>query len=153
MKKVIRLLFAPLVVFTLVFLIAAPAYAEIVDTPATMFDATDIVVSAIGLLGLVAAAGFGWVAKKYIIPWVRNNHLEKLAEIAVNAAEALFGAGHGNDKWLWAVEYLKKYQINIDFKEIDSAVMAAWNKLNLGQIAAGVKSAEPNIVENPGARG
>ena len=66
---------------------------------------------------------------------------------AVRAAEALIGAGHGEEKWKMALEKLSKLGLDINADAVLDAVKSAWYKLNLQQILAGIKEPEKNGAE------
>lgn len=93
------------------------------------------------LFAFVTVCGF--VGRKYLIPWIQDAHLESVAAIVVNAAEALYGAGHGDEKLNYCLTAInQEYGITIDAAKVRLAIEAAWNALNISQIAAGEKVAE-----------
>jgi hypothetical protein len=79
-----------------------------------------------------------------VIPWLKTHHLLELAQTAVNYAEAAIGRFNGEKKLEMALEFLKTKGYDINSEEVLAAVKAAWEGLDLEQIAAGVKNAESN---------
>ena len=88
--------------------------------------------------------------RRYVRPWLITKgvtNVDELADMAVRAAEALIGAGHGEEKWKMALEKLSKLGLDINADAVLDAVKAAWYKLNLQQILAGIKEPEKNEAE------
>lgn len=127
----------------------ASGAAEMPQTAGGGFDFTGIAVSVIGTVGMVLAALLGLVVRRYVIPWLEDRNLIDAAEIVVNAVEAIKGRYMGPEKWAMALERMKAKGYNIDCVAVLDALKAAWQKLNLGQIAAGVK--EPEVCVPPDA--
>ena len=95
------------------------------------------------------AATLAW--KRYIRPWLITKgvtNVDELADMAVRAAEALIGAGHGEEKWKMALEKLSQMGLDVNADVVLDAVKAAWYKLNLQQILAGIKEPEKNEAES-----
>lgn len=78
---------------------------------------------------------------KYIRPWLEQNNLMHAAQIAVAAAEAMYGRYNGKEKLNEALAQLRNKGFDIDADDVIHAVQAAWQKLNTSQIAAGEKEA------------
>lgn len=104
-------------------------------------DWTDILVALIGVLGTVLTVVITYALKKYVNPWLEQNDLTDAAEIVVNAVEALLGRYTGDDKWQLALEKMEVLGWNVDAQQVVDALKAAWQKLNLQQIEAGIKEA------------
>ena len=92
----------------------------------------------------VIAAVVGYVWHTYVTPWLLENHLMEAATIAVQSAEALFGRYHGAEKLKAALDQLDEHGWDINSDTVLAAVRAAWVRLNLAQIDAGVKTAAHN---------
>lgn len=95
------------------------------------------------IMSLGVYAFYQWVR-----PWLQKNNLMIAAEIAVNAAEAMFGRYNGQRKFQLAVDKLKDMGFDIDSQLVIDAIKSAWQKLNIAQIAAGIKQNETEINEN-----
>jgi len=72
----------------------------------------------------------------FLIPWLRerfgNEKLEKArgwVQIAVYAAEKLYGAGNGDAKLAYAQEVLAKHKIKLDTKTIMAMIDAEIKKM------------------------
>ena len=148
------LLAAVMVITSLMIGMVALASAETVtaaETTAPVIDwgtlVTQVVVWIIGALAAVAA----WALKKYlypwflaaVVPWLKTHNLVALAEMAVKYAEAELGRYTGEEKWKLAIALMQAKGFDIDSEEVTAALKAAWETLDLQQIAAGVKNAEP----------
>lgn len=116
--------------------------APVIDWGALL---TQAVVWIIGMLAGIAA----WFLKKYIypwvltvaVPWLQTHNLIAVAEMAVKYAEAELGRHAGDEKWKLAITLLQAKGFDVNRVEVAAALMAAWETLNLQQIAAGVKDA------------
>lgn len=96
----------------------------------------DILVSALIILS-------GYVMSQYVIPFVKDNHLETVARMAVNFAEAAIGAGHGEEKFKLAVKQVEEtWNIHLPIEKIEAAIQAKWLELDQEQKAEGLKTAE-----------
>lgn len=119
------------------------AMAEGADAAPVAFDATQIVAVVIVLIGTTLGAVLLWLANKFVMPWVKTSALGKYADEAVRFVEALLGRGGGEEKLkqtsAWVVEMLGKIHVQVNAAEIEAAILAAWQRMNLEQIAAGVK--------------
>ncbi len=65
----------------------------------------------------------------FVIPWVRANtkatdqaNITMVVQMAVAAAEQLFGSGHGAEKLDYVVKYLADLKIKVSREEIEAAV-------------------------------
>lgn len=98
-------------------------------------DWTPILVAVITILGGILTG----IVVKYVVPWLKENHLLIAAQIVVEAAEAAYGRYNGDQKWAAAMDALKEKGFNVDSAQVIAAVKAAWKQLDLKQIAAGEK--------------
>ena len=78
----------------------------------------------------------------FLIPWLRERFgTEKLAkaqgwvQIAVLAAEKLYGAGNGDQKLEYAEAFLAKHKIKLDTSELIAIVNAEIKKMEQTEIA------------------
>lgn len=72
----------------------------------------------------------------FLIPWLAerygNEKLEKArkwVEIAVYAAEKVYGAGHGDEKLAYAEQVLAEHKIKLDLQTIKTLVDAEIKKM------------------------
>lgn len=97
-------------------------------------DLTQIVVAVIGLLGLVVTS--------VLVPLIKSKltdaqwqMVRAYAIAGVQAAEIIFGAGKGDEKFAWAKEYIeaqcKAHGIKIDMDTVQVAIENAWKNLGL----------------------
>lgn len=143
-----------MVITSLMISMVALASAETVTAAATIAPAIDwgtlvtqVVVWVIGALAAVAA----WALKKYlypwfltaVVPWLKTHNLVALAEMAVKYAEAELGRYAGEEKWKLAIALMQAKGFDNDSDEVTAALKAAWETLDLQQIAAGVKIVDP----------
>lgn len=154
-KKIVAMLLALVVCVAFLSLgFAAFAGAEAANADSTVGSVIDwgtlvtqVVVWIIGALAAVAA----WALKKYvypwflsvIVPWLKTHNLVALAEMAVKYAEAELGRYAGEEKWKLAIALMQAKGFDVNAEEVTAALKAAWETLDLQQIAAGVKNAEP----------
>ena len=87
----------------------------------------------------IAGTAFVCIVVKYVVPWLKENHLLVAAQIAVEAAEAAYGRYNGEEKWKTALESQAEKGFKVDSDRVVAAVKAAWKQLDLKQIAAGEK--------------
>ena len=99
---------------------------------ATMIDLTPLFEALIGL-AVAAITGF-------LIPWIKarygNEKLEKVrgwVQIAVYAAEKLYGAGNGDQKLEYAEAYLAQHGIRLDTYDLIAMVNAEIKKMEQGE--------------------
>ena len=131
MRKIILVVLA----VTLIALIALPALAEDAAKPAVqspIIDLTDLIQAVFALLAAL-------VTYK-LIPWIRakttdqqQRVLDGVISTAVFAAEQLYGAGNGDKKLTYALDYLKSKGYNIDSQTIKNGVEAAVKALSIQQ--------------------
>lgn len=112
MKEKLKMLVVMMVLLALVF--ALPVLAEGQDgQEAVLLDLTKLAQAVISL-----AAG---IVSLYLVPWLRskltNEQLSKAkswVQIAVFAAEKLYGAGNGDQKLVYSwMDFLKAILVNI----------------------------------------
>lgn len=111
-----------MVLAALVF--ALPVLAEEQDgQSAVLLDLTQLAQTIISL-----AAG---IVSLYLVPWLRsrltNEQLTKVkswVQIAVYAAEKLYGAGNGDQKLAYAEEILRKHGIRLDMATLKAMIDA-----------------------------
>ena len=101
-------------------------------------ELTQIIIAALGLVGTVIAA----VVAAYVVPWLKEKNLYEAALIAVNAAEALYGRYHGEDKLRAALNMLKEKGYKLEDAEVINAVRAAWKQLDIAMYDSGEKIPE-----------
>lgn len=102
-------------------------------------DITQIVVAIIGLLSALITYR--------LIPWIKANTNEKqqamikaAVQTAVFAAEQIYGAGEGDKKFDYAVNWLKEHGYDVDKTDIEAAVYELIN-------GAGIVANKPKIAE------
>lgn len=95
--------------------------------PATTIDLTQIIVAIIGLLSALITYR--------LIPWIKANTtvkqqvmIKSAVQIAVFAAEQLYGSGHGAEKFEYAMQWLRDRNYDADKAEIEAAVYELLNK-------------------------
>ena len=96
---------------------------------------TEIIVTVISLVVII----LGGLITKQLVPWLKEKNLYQAALVAVNAAEALYGRYHGDEKLTAALKSLeaKGYDINSD--RVKEALSAAWKELDRAMYADGEK--------------
>jgi hypothetical protein len=108
------------------------------------FDATPIVAAGIVLIGTALGAVLLWLTYKYLVPLLKVPIVGTLAKWAVDLAEKELGSGNGEAKFDMAADYVVKVlgsiHLKVDAVQVRAAIVSAWTALNLGQIAAGVKT-------------
>lgn len=122
MKEKLKMLVVMMVLLALVF--ALPVLAEGQDgQEAVLLDLTKLAQAVISL-----AAG---IVSLYLVPWLRskltNEQLSKAkswVQIAVFAAEKLYGAGNGDQKLVYAEEILHKHGIRLDTATLKAMIDA-----------------------------
>lgn len=135
-----------LALIMILVMIALPAYALEAVGGTIGVDWTQVVVWIIGAVGTVLSTLLARVWMVYVKPWLEQKGLLDAAVIVVNAVEAIIGQYREGDKglfseskWLLALEKMQERGFDIDSDTVVDALKAAWQQLNLGQIAAGVK--------------
>lgn len=96
---------------------------------------TEIVVSAIGLIVVILSC----LITRQLVPWLKEKNLYQAAVVAVNAAEALYGRYHGDEKLNAALESLKAKGFDINSDRVKEALGAAWKELDRAMYADGEK--------------
>ena len=93
-----------------------------------MIDLTPLVEALVKLAATAVTA--------FLIPWLieryGNEKLEKArkwVEIAVYAAEKVYGAGHGDEKLAYAEQVLAEHKIKLDLQTIKTMVDAEIKKM------------------------
>lgn len=101
-------------------------------------DWTTILVLVIGLVFTVLTG----LVTKQLIPWLKERKLYDAAMVAVNAAEALYGRYHGEEKLDEALKSLAAKGYNINSRTVIDALNAAWKEMDRAMIDAGEKIAK-----------
>lgn len=98
-----------------------------------MIDLTPLVQAIITLAATAVTA--------FLIPWLRerfgNEKLEKArgwVEIAVLAAEKVYGAGNGDQKLAYAEEFLAQHKIKLDMDTLLAMVNAEIKKMEQAEL-------------------
>ena len=73
----------------------------------------------------------GALVVRYLIPLLKEKHLEKAVNIAVYAAEQTIGPGKGAEKKQAVQDYLREKGFNVDLAEVDTAIEAAVKGLKI----------------------
>lgn len=102
----------------------------------------------------------------FLIPWLRarygNETLEKArgwVQIAVYAAEKLYGAGNGDQKLAYAEQVLAQHKIKLDTATLKAMVDAEIKKMEQAKIVVEPVAIEESMlehivnVEHPGGEG
>lgn len=123
-----------------------------------MIDLTPLVEA---IIGLAAAA-----ITLFLIPWLRarygNETLEKArgwVQIAVYAAEKLYGAGNGDQKLAYAEQVLAQHKIKLDTVTLKAMVDAEIRKMEQSEIVVEAVPVDESMlehivnVEHPGSEG
>ena len=92
---------------------------------------------------VIGSAGLGllaylWVRK--VRPFLERHGLYEDAQRVVKCVEAVFGRGHGEEKWKTALEKMETLGWRVDCETVLDALRAAWETLDLSQRSAGVKT-------------
>ena len=122
MKEKLKMLVVMMALVALVF--ALPVLAEGQEEQGTvLLDLTQLAQTIISL-----AAG---IVSLYLVPWLRskltNEQLSKAkswVQIAVFAAEKLYGAGNGDQKLVYAEGILRKHGIRLDTATLKAMIDA-----------------------------
>lgn len=93
-----------------------------------LIDLTNLIEAVLGILFLIAM--------KYLLPWLKARMTAEqeasfalIVEIAVMAAEKIYGSQHGEDKLKYVEEYLEARGIYIDTTRIRAYVNSAIKKM------------------------
>lgn len=106
-----------------------------------MIDLTNLIEAALEVLAIVVVL--------YLIPMIKaklsNEQEAKLRgvfEVAVYAAEKIYGAKKGDEKLAYVEEYLRKRGIRVDAMRLKAYVNAAIKKMEQGEAGGGVTIVE-----------
>ena len=102
------------------------------------FDWTPILTAIIGLIGSLAA----YVWQKHARPWIDEKRLTEAAMVVVNAVEVMMAGSFGTQKLAAAISKLASMGLRADETAIREAIEAAYNKMYIEQVAAGVRDAK-----------
>lgn len=98
-------------------------------------DYTAILTTIITLITIVITG----LITKQLVPWLKNKNLYDAAVVAVNAAEALYGRYHGDEKLAAALNSLKEKGFDIDSSRVKEALNAAWKEMDRAMYESGEK--------------
>lgn len=104
-----------------------------------IFNWTEIIVLVIGIVFSI----LGSLLTKQLIPWLKEKKLYDAAIVAVDAAEALYGRYHGEEKLKAALDSLATKGYDIESKTVIEALNAAWKNLDWTMYSIGEKEAKP----------
>lgn len=111
-----------------------------------MIDLTPLVQAIIALAATAVTV--------FLIPWLRNRYgnetLEKVrswVQIAVYAAEKLYGAGHGDEKLAYAEDFLAQHKIKLDTDTLRAMVNAEIRKMEQVEFSYLLDEEEPEETE------
>lgn len=156
MKKILAVILALILVFS----VCAVAMAEEVVAPiveqAPMIDLTQIVTS---IIGLIVSFLLAWFIKAVIPPlkkWLeakttaeQRTMLYQVVQNLVNAAEQLIGRGKGSEKMKYVIAALEERGFEVDLDMIESAVKEMNDKAIAQALAVlNAKSAEKESDES-----
>ena len=89
-----------------------------------MHTAIDLTPLFQSLIILIAA-----IITTFVVPWIKEKTTKEQQEamqmwvsIGVNAAEKLYGAGHGSDKLAYVVRLLQDHGFTLDVKTLEAVV-------------------------------
>ena len=99
-------------------------------------DYTAILTTVIALITIVLTG----LITKQLVPWLKNKNLYEAAVVAVNAAEALYGRYHGDEKLTAALNSLKEQGFDIETSKVKEALNAAWKEMDRAMYEAGEKT-------------
>ena len=119
-----------------------PMIALAEDAQAVTFDWTALVVAIIGAIATALSTLLARVWMRYVKPWLEQRKLTEAAQIVVDAVEALLGRYCGAEKWKLALQKMDDRGFHTNSEQVLDALKAAWNKLDISQIEAGVKAAD-----------
>ena len=81
------------------------------------------------------------------MPWLKSKKLYDAAVVAVDAAEALYGRYHGEEKLEAALAYMTEKGFKVDSAEVLRAIQAAWKNLDMSMRMVGEKETVNNDAE------
>lgn len=121
----------------LLFAFPVAASAEAADAA---LDLTGVIETGVALVAAVVLCLTTYVWRRWIQPWLVQNELMEVAEIVVNAVEAIVGRYNGEQKWAMALEKMEKeYGFDVNNAAVLDALRAAWKQLDLSMLTAGEK--------------
>lgn len=98
-----------------------------------MIDLTPLVEALIGVLATLVSL--------YLIPWIREkltaeqfDKARKVVEVAVYAAEKMYGAGHGDEKLAYAEQILAAHGVKLDAKRMSAMIDATIKKMEQNEM-------------------
>ena len=103
-------------------------------------DWTTIIVFVFGLVVSVLLS----LLSKQVIPWLKAKNLFEAAQVAVDAAEAIYGRYNGETKLKAALEAMAARGYDIESSKVIEAVQAAWKNLDSVMHMSGEKETEGN---------
>ena len=143
MKK--RIFFALLLPLVAMLVMSLPMLAEgaVVAEPPQLFNWGSILTSVLSyvirILGAALLTGFGYLAQRYLLPWLKERRLTSVAIEMVLAAEAKFGSKTGAEKLDQVLSWMAEKNLHVNEEAIRQAVMAAWKDLDLKMNELGLK--------------
>lgn len=99
-------------------------------------DYTAILTTIIALVTIILTG----LITKQLVPWLKNKNLYDAAVVAVNAAEALYGRYHGDEKLTAALNSLKERGFDVDSSKVKEALNAAWKEMDRAMYESGEKT-------------
>lgn len=112
-----------------------------------MFDITPIVETTAAIIAALVTA--------VVIPYIRSKttaqqqaEINAWVKIAVAAAEQIYqGAGRGEEKKAYAIQWLREHGITVDEAKLDALIEAAVYELNQGVLSV-VELPETVVINN-----
>lgn len=99
-------------------------------------DYTAILTTIIALVTIILTG----LITKQLVPWLKSKNLYDAAVVAVNAAEALYGRYHGDEKLTAALNSLKEKGFDINSSKVKEALNAAWKEMDRAMYESGEKT-------------
>ena len=110
-----------------------------------MFDIT-LILKGIIILVVALIVYKLWPLFKAVAPAALVEVVKLVARFAVYSVEAEYGSGNGEAKFDEALKkvqtYLQRFHLTFDTETIKSAIQEEWLKLNMEQLATGMKKTE-----------
>jgi hypothetical protein len=103
-------------------------------------DWTSIIVFVFGLVVSICLS----LLSKQVIPWLKAKNLFEAAQVAVDAAEAIYGRYNGETKLKAALESMAARGYDVNSDAVINAVQAAWKNLDSVMHMSGEKEIEGN---------
>ena len=112
-----------------------------------MYDITPIIEAVAALIAALITA--------FVIPYIRSKttaqqqaEINAWVKIAVAAAEQIYqGAGRGEEKKAYAIQWLREHDITVDEAKLDALIEAAVYELNQGVLSV-VELPETVVINN-----